>query len=136
MCLLLIHHARQTVLLRLLRSSGPDQSQLTSDHVGIQTKNGVGFEVVNVQGVFGADHLPGANSVQDAHLICSQVRFEFFHVAVFVNSASELDALDLLEDGFTLGKISGDESVEAEIDSLLDFLLCEFALDIGGSLDD
>lgn len=113
-----------------------NKPQLTQLQIRHEAIDRVGAVVVEVEGIFESEHLLRPDVVQDLELVFGQ----FFEVGLFVEDAFVAfgDGGDFVEDGLALFGRGLFVRFEAEVDGLDDFVVGEFAADVGvgGPLDD
>lgn len=120
------------LLLRL----GLNQGKRATLQLRSHAVNGVGGEVLNVQGILRTDHLPGTNSVQDTQLIRRHASLERLHLGVVRAQVGDFHFLELLIKGLALVSSRRLEGSEAEVDRLGDLILSQLASDIDSALND
>ena len=102
----------------------------------------VGSEVLDIHCILGPEHLAGADGVQDARLILGEVGLQHLDRLLGLISIAgravllQADGLELLQDRLLLFFPGRLEGLETEVDGFGDLFLGEFAVNVGGSLDD
>lgn len=102
----------------------------------------VGSEILDIHCILGPEHLASTNSIQDTRLIFGQVGLQHLdcHLGLIGTAGRavllQADGLELLQNRLLLCFPGRLEGLETEVDGFGDLFLGEFAVNVGGSLDD
>ena len=127
----ILHHPvlQHPILLNLFHAHQSQRAVHQIDGAPVDT---VGREGVNMDPILGTHHLARTHGVEDAHLLGREVRMEF---AGIVRAAGALEVFDPFEDRVALGGVHGHEGLDAKVDGVGDFFLCELAVNVGSTLN-